>query len=102
MGRCAAAGILAAAVVLATSAHAQAPGPQAFSEFGCYDPTKPDADYEAYGPTDVNVQAGNGSVTVGENAAGTITVFKYPNPSLYNLVKYFALSRDAKGRVHFS
>src|SRR5206468_651797 len=52
-----------------------------------------------YGPTDVNVQAGNGRVTVNENAAGTITVFKYPNPSLYNLVKYFTLSRDGDGHV---
>ena len=34
------------------------------------------------------------------NAAGTLTVFKYPNPSLYNQIKYFAVSRDAQGRVH--
>src|SRR3954465_4256188 len=66
---------------------------------GCYDPTQANADYEAYGPTDVNVQAGNGRVTVNENAAGTITLFKYPTPSLYNLVKYFALRRDAAGHV---
>src|SRR5436309_10861444 len=66
---------------------------------GCYDPSQSNADFEAYGPTDVNAQAGNGRVTVNENSAGTITVFKYPNPGLYNLVKYFAPSRDAKGRV---
>src|SRR6058998_3409044 len=66
---------------------------------GCYDPTQSNADFEAYGPTDVNVQAGNGRVTVNENTAGPITVFKYPNPSLYNLVKYFTLKRDAAGRV---
>src|SRR6266480_5562621 len=81
-------------------ARAAAPGGfQQLTEFGCFDPTKPNADYEAYGPTDVNVQAGNGRVTVGENAAGTITVFKYPNPSYYNQVKYFAVSRDANRRV---
>ena len=56
-------------------------------------------DYEAYGPTDVNAQAGNGRVTVGENPAGTLTVFKYPNPSFYNQVKYRTLGRDAAGRV---
>jgi hypothetical protein len=66
---------------------------------GCYDPTQANADFEAYGPTDVNVQAGNGRVTVNENASGTITVFKYPNPSLYNLVKYFTLKRDPAGKV---
>src|SRR5439155_5903100 len=66
---------------------------------GCYDPSQGNADFEAYGPTDVNVQAGNGRVTVNENAAGTITVFKYPNPSLYNLVKYFTLGRDGQGRL---
>ena len=47
----------------------------------------------------MNVQAGAGKVTVGENRDGTITVFKYPNPSFYNQVKYFAVSRDAAGRV---
>src|SRR3954470_17255055 len=67
---------------------------------GCYDPTQSNADFEAYGPTDVNVQAGNNRVTVNENAAGTITVLKYPTPSLYNQAKYFAVSRDAAGRVH--
>jgi GH15 family glucan-1,4-alpha-glucosidase len=67
---------------------------------GCYDPTQSNADFEAYGPTDVSVQAGNNRVTVNENVAGTITVFKYPNPSLYNQIKYFTVSRDARGRVH--
>src|SRR3954466_9705775 len=67
---------------------------------GCYDPTQSNAAFEAYGPTDVNAQAGNGHVTVNENAAGTVTVFKYPNPSLYNQIKYFAASRDDAGRVH--
>src|SRR5438067_6539015 len=100
MRRGAVAGILAAAIAIVSSpAHAQVPGPQALSETGCYDPTKANADYEAYGPTDVNAQAGNGSVTVGENAAGTITDFKYPNPSYYNQVKYLAVSRDDAGRA---
>ncbi len=66
---------------------------------GCDDPTQGNADFEAYGPTDVNVQAGNGRVTVNENPTGTITVFKYPDPSLFNLVKYFALSRNRHGKV---
>lgn len=70
--------------------------PPTFGPGGCFDPSKP---VEPYGPTDVNVQVGNGRVTVNENEAGTITVFKYPNPSLYNLVKYFTLDRNARGRV---
>src|SRR5207302_443583 len=36
----------------------------------CYNATQPNADYEAYGPTDVSVQAGDGRVTVGENPDG--------------------------------
>ena len=47
--------------------------------------------------TDVNAQAGDGRITVGLNGAGTITVFKYPNPSFYNQVKYYASDRDASG-----
>src|ERR671934_1495160 len=74
--------------------------PPTFGPGGCYDPTQSNADFEAYGPTDVSVQAGNNRVTVNENTAGTITVFKYPDPSLYNQIKYFTVSRDARGRVH--
>lgn len=73
--------------------------PPTFGPGGCYDPTQANADFEAYGPTDVNVQAGNGRVTVNENPAGTITVFKYPDPSLFNLVKYFTKKREANGVV---
>ncbi len=65
----------------------------------CFNASQPNADYEAYGPTDVNAQTGDGRLTVNENAAGTLTVFKYPNPSYYNQVKYLAISRDARGRV---
>jgi len=74
--------------------------PPTFGPGGCYDPTQSNADFEAYGPTDVSVQAGNNRVTVNENTAGTLTVFKYPNPSLFNQIKYFTVSRDARGRVH--
>src|SRR3954447_25858511 len=92
---------IVAAIAAATApASAAAALPPTLGPGGCYDPTQANADYEAYGPTDVNVQAGNGHVTVNENAAGTVTVFKYPNPSLYNQIKYFAASRDAKGQVH--
>src|SRR5919197_668934 len=89
--------VLSLAAVVA-SAQAAAALPPTLGPGGCYDPSQANADYEAYGPTDVNVQAGNGRVTVNENSAGTITVFKYPNPSLYNLVKYFTLDRDDRGR----
>src|SRR5437763_5699007 len=91
-----------AAIALALLPVAEARGfspPPTLGHGGCYDPTQSNADFEAYGPTDVNVQAGNNRVTVNENPAGTVTVFKYPNPSLYNQVKYFAVSRDAAGRV---
>jgi hypothetical protein len=44
--------------------------------------------------TDVNAQAGNGRITVGLDGAGTITVFKYPNPSYDNQVKYFTTGPD--------
>ena len=47
--------------------------------------------------TDVNAQSGNGRITVGLNSAGTITVFRYPNPSFFNQVKYYASDRDAAG-----
>ena len=47
--------------------------------------------------TDVNAQAGNGTTTVGINAAGTISVFKYPNPSFYNQVKYYTTGPDDNG-----
>src|SRR5438874_12996096 len=87
------------AVAVTPAPAAGAATPPTLGPGGCYDPTQANADYEAYGPTDVNVQAGNGRVTVNENQAGTITVFKYPDPSLYNLVKYFTLSRNAQGRV---
>ena len=95
-------GVLTAVVLAALAA---APGralalPPTLGAGGCYDPTQSNADFEAYGPTDVDAQAGNNRVTVNENAAGTLTVFKYPNPSLYNQIKYFAVSRDADGRVH--
>ena len=94
---------LASAPAAAAAAPASAPppllGPYAFGEPYCDNPAAPNADYEAYGPTDVNAQAGDGHLTVNENAAGTLTVFKWPNPSYYNQLKYLAISRDARGRV---
>ena len=47
--------------------------------------------------TDVNAQAGNGTITAGLNQAATITLFRYPNPSYFNQVKYYASGRDASG-----
>jgi nucleotide-binding universal stress UspA family protein len=72
-------------------------GPYGLTEPYCYNPAASNADYEAYGPTDVNAQAGDGRLTVNENSAGTLTVFKYPNPSYYNQIKYLAVARDARG-----
>lgn len=61
----------------------------------------PEGGYENYGPTDISVQAGDTQrrVTVNANEAGTVTVFKWPNPSYYNQVKYQAVSRDESGKV---
>ena len=95
--RLAAAGV-GLAMLAAAQAEALSP-PPTLGPGGCYDPTQSNADFEAYGPTDVNAQAGNNRMTVNENSAGTITVLKYPNPSLYNQIKYFTLSRNARGRV---
>jgi hypothetical protein len=94
------------AIVSATSAAASAAsappsllGPYAFSEPYCDNVAASNADYEAYGPTDVDAQAGDGRLTVNENAAGTLTVFKWPNPSYYNQLKYLAISRNTRGQV---
>lgn len=72
-------------------------GQYALTEPHCDNVTAPNADYEAYGPTDVNAQTGDGRLTVNENAVGTLTVFKYPNPSYYNQIKYLAVSRNSHG-----
>src|SRR5438093_13054965 len=92
-------GVAVALVVFPAAVGQAFTAPPTLGPGGCYDPTQSNADFEAYGPTDVNAQAGNNRMTVNENAAGTITVLKYPNPSLYNQIKYFTLSRDARGRV---
>src|SRR3954451_5847312 len=92
-------GIALAVLVGASGAWGQT-APPTIGPGGCFDPTQSNADFEAYGPTDVTVQAGNNRVTANENGAGTVTGFKYPDPSLYNQVKYFAVSRDEHGVVH--
>src|SRR3954452_6827284 len=92
---------LPAAVAFLAAGHASGySAPPTICQGGCYDPTQSNAGFEAYGPTDVNAQAGNNRITANENALGTLTVLKYPDPSLYNQIKYFAVSRDAKGIVH--
>jgi len=50
---------------------------------------------EPYGATDISAITGNGGLTVALNEAGTITVFKWPNPSYYDQVKYLTTTRDA-------
>ena len=51
---------------------------------------------EPYGATDINAVTGNGGLSVALNSAGTITVFKWPNPSFYDQVKYLTTTREAK------
>lgn len=90
---CAATAIAGAGV--AAAAPQPAPGQSMESCF------HPEGGYENYGPTDISVQAGDmrRRVTVNENPAGTVTVFKWPNPSYYNQVKYQSVSRDEHGNV---
>ncbi|MFB6284445.1 MAG: hypothetical protein ABEK59_11040 [Halobacteria archaeon] len=41
-----------------------------------------------YGPTNVNAELGNQNLTVDLTRNGTVSVFKYPNPSYYEQIKY--------------
>jgi hypothetical protein len=41
-----------------------------------------------YGATDINAVSGNRGLSVGLNRQGTVTVFKWPNPSYYDQIKY--------------
>ncbi|PSQ11031.1 hypothetical protein BRC99_06790, partial [Halobacteriales archaeon QS_7_69_60] len=56
---------------------------------GCFKPQ----DRPIYGPTDVNAQSANGSLAVALNDAGTMSVFRWPRPSFYEQLKYFAEGR---------
>jgi hypothetical protein len=59
----------------------------------CVKPTL-DLRTEPYGATDINAIAGNQGLSVGINKQGTITLFKWPNPSFYDHVKFMTTSRD--------
>ena len=48
---------------------------------------------ENWGPTDGNGQIGNEDLMVSTNQLGTVTVFKYPNPSYADQVKHHAFDR---------
>jgi len=49
---------------------------------------------EPYGATDINAVSGNQGLSIAFNQAGTITVFKWPNPSYYDQVKYMTTRRE--------
>jgi hypothetical protein len=55
-----------------------------------------DLSQEPYGATDINAISGNQGLSVGFNDKGTITLFKWPNPSYYDQVKYMTTRRDAE------
>lgn len=57
----------------------------------CYDAQEPTA--EDYGPTDITAVSGNKELSVGVNADGTVTVFKWPSPSFYDQIKYRTTDR---------
>jgi len=48
---------------------------------------------EEWGPTNVNAQIGNQNLTITTNELGTVTTFKYPNPSYADQIKYHAFDR---------
>ncbi len=48
---------------------------------------------EIYGPTDVNAQTANGRLAVGLTGDGTVSVFRWPRPSYYDQVDYYARGR---------
>ena len=62
---------------------------------GCFKPR----DRPIYGPTDVNAQSANGSLAVATNGEGTMTVFRWPRPSFYEQLKYFAEGRDEDDEI---
>ena len=62
---------------------------------GCFKPR----DRPIYGPTDVNAQSANGSLAVALNDAGTMSVFRWPRPSFYEQLKYFAEGRDENDEI---
>jgi GH15 family glucan-1,4-alpha-glucosidase len=49
---------------------------------------------EGYGPTDISGIVGAGRLSVALNEESTITVFKWPNPSYYDHVKYMTCNRE--------
>ncbi|WP_255196933.1 hypothetical protein [Halorarius litoreus] len=55
----------------------------------------PNGGKELYGPTDINAQTGNQGLSVALNSRGTVTVCKWPRPSFYDQVKYYATDRSA-------
>jgi len=54
-----------------------------------------DLPQEPFGATDINALTGTQGLTVGINQKGTITLFKYPNSSYYDQVKYMTTKRTA-------
>jgi len=48
---------------------------------------------EVWGPTDLNSQISNKRLLVGTNEKGTLTLFKYPNPSYSDQIKHHAFDR---------
>lgn len=50
---------------------------------------------ESFGPTDVNAVSGNGKLSAGFNADGTLTVLKWPSPSFYDQIRYRTTDRSA-------
>jgi hypothetical protein len=54
----------------------------------------PEREPELYGPTALNAQSGNQSLSVGLDRSGTITVFRWPRTSFYDQIKYRTRNRE--------
>jgi hypothetical protein len=54
----------------------------------------PEHEPELYGPTALNAQSGNQTLTVGLDRSGTVTVFRWPRTSFYDQIKYRTRDRE--------
>lgn len=59
-----------------------------------YQPMKPKQAPEIYGPTPANAQLGNQGLSVQLRKTGTVSVFAWPRPSMYDQVKMHTSSRE--------
>jgi len=84
--------LLAATLAVTGIASAQEP-PEALCRASDNGDKYGHAGSEVWGPTDLNSQMSNQRLVVGTNEKGTVTLFKYPNPSYADQIKHHAFDR---------